>query len=95
MEATLKIHGKTCRFAPDADDLTRIETALSLSLLALAKKLTAGDISLQELMVILENSIEADARKPNLREALLEAGVTRLIQLATVLFVRIFQGDLT
>ena len=92
-EPHVSLSGKLYRLCPNIDDLSAIEKKLSTSLLDLAKKLSAGIISLEELIVILEHSIESEARKLHIKELMLHSGITHITQAITALFMHIFKGS--
>ena len=88
----VSLDSKHYKLCPNIDDLSTIEKKLSTSLLDLAKKLSNGVISLEEQVVILEHSIEAEARHLNIKELMLQSGITHITQAITSLFSHIFGG---
>jgi len=89
----ITLGGKLYRLCPTLDDLSAIEKKLSTSILALGKKLAGGLISLEELIVILEHSIESEAHHLRLKELALAAGITHVTQSITALFLHLFRGS--
>jgi len=89
---SISLSGKHFHLCPTFEDLCQIEKKLSTSILALAKKLSDGVISLEELIVVLEHSVEAEARRIDLKAAVLEAGIAHVTQRLTALFVHLFRG---
>jgi hypothetical protein len=87
----IRLGAKHYRLCPTIEDLSAIETNLSTSLLALARKLADGLMPLEELMVIIEHSVEADARVLHVRELALREGLTHLTEAVTSLFLQLFQ----
>jgi len=88
----ISLGSKTFHLCPTFEDLSQIEKKLSTSILALAKKLSDGVISLEELVVVLEHSIENEAGSLDLKAAILEAGIAHVTEKLTALFVHLFKG---
>lgn len=84
--------GTHYRLNPSFDDLLKIEQKLDTTLLKLAKKTADGEISVNELAVILENSLEEEVRHGDIKSHILESGITHALQAVTSLMVCILSG---
>ena len=87
------MHANFPALNPNIDGIIRIEKMLETSVLTLAKKLADGELSLEELVIIIENSLELKIGADEIHALLLEQGISKATESVTGLFIRLLKGE--
>jgi recombinational DNA repair protein RecR len=91
-EVIIEFDGIAYVMRPTFAVLAAIEQRLSQSLIQLAQKISDETISLQEVTIIIELSMENRAPAHFLTEAIIRNGLSRALDAVANLFVIIFGG---
>ncbi len=86
------MHANFTALNPNIDGIIRIEKMLETSVLTLAKKLADGELLLEELVIIIENSLETKLGAGEIHALLLEQGISKATESVTALFIRLLKG---
>ena len=89
-EVEITLDGKPYILRPTFAALSGIEQKLHVGLIALAGKLAGGEITLEELVVIIAQCVVETP--PNIHDALIRSGLASAVESIGCMFTSVFGG---
>jgi len=91
-EIEILLGGKSHILCPTFHALSAIEKELATGMTVLAKKLSEGLLSLEELAVIVGCCVESNLSSEHLKEHIAKSGLAHVMQSVAAMFAHVFGG---